>query len=135
MTLGKLAQAGLPKLSNYVMLDKSKTNNLFKQQTTMNKIKRTLTALASAVILAPALVACGAEKPVEVTSPFGQKMEVLCEAKEACILPGQGAEAYATEFQTTDEFVATVRREEKGNPFAVGMARGFWDGAINSACN
>ena len=97
----------------------------------MTNFKTVLALLA----LTPALIACGVEKPVEVTSPFGQKMEVLCKAQTARILPGQGAEEYTTQFQTTEEFVKTVSREEQGNPFAVGAAQGFWTGALNQACN
>ena len=97
----------------------------------MKSFKTVLALLA----LTPALVACGVEKPVEVTSPFGQKMEVLCKAQTARVVPGQDVEEYSTEFQTVEQFVETVGREEQNNPFIVAAAKGLWAGALNQACN
>tara|TARA_R110001592_G_scaffold80079_2_gene238867 strand:- start:862 stop:1155 length:294 start_codon:yes stop_codon:yes gene_type:complete len=97
----------------------------------MKNFKTVLALLA----LTPTLIACGVEKPVEVTSPFGHKMEVLCEAQTARMIPGQDVEEYSTTFQTVEQFRQTVAREENGNPFIIAASEGFWTGAIANACN
>ena len=94
---------------------------------------KNLKAILAVLALTPVLVACGGEKPVEITNVFGQKMEVLCDAGQVRYMEGQGAAN--TEFATVDQWVEAARQESGDNPFTVGMARGYFQGAIDSACN
>ena len=97
----------------------------------MKNIKAILAVLA----LTPVLVACGGEKPVEITNGFGQKMEVLCKADKIRFAPGQdGVDKSATEFRTVDEWVAIANKNTNGNSFVVGLTRGFYQAGIDYAC-
>ena len=104
----------------------------------MQNIKKAITALAAAAVLAPTLVACSGsnDKIVSWTNDFGGEMLVNCDKETVKVLGDDAPDKFLTPEKLAAEVVKQASREN--NPYGVlgaAMAQGMAEGAIEGACS